>query len=137
MPLSKRTIKSTQRDISLFCRTGKDVGSTLDKIQCKHKHNTNLILPIKKIKNLLIVIKIKLIINVPFHSIARSLPPPAGHGHRKPLKCGQPLALTLQEMTVQQATQMHPADTSGPCGFHEQTDCEITRKVKNKAEKDT
>jgi len=75
--------------------------------------------------------------NVPFHSTARSLPPPAGHGHRKPLKCGQPLASTLLEMTVQQATQMHPVDTSGPCGFHEQTDRDITQKVNNKAEKDS
>jgi len=82
----------------------------------------------KGIKSLKLVIKIKLTINVPFHSTARSLPPLAGHGHRKPLKCGQPLASTLQEMTVQQATQMHPADTSGPCGFHEQTNCKTNKK---------
>jgi len=88
----------------------------------------------KGIRSLKLVIKIKLTINVPFHSTARSLPPLAGHGHREPLKCGQPLASTLQEMTVQQATQMHPADTSGPCGFHQQTNCKI-KKVYNKAEK--
>lgn len=75
-----------------------------------------------------------MIINAPFHSIARSPPPPAGHGHRKPLKCGQPLASALQEMTVRQATQMHPTDTSGPCGFHEQTDHEI-KKLKTKLKK--
>lgn len=73
-------------------------------------------------------------INAPFHSTARSPPPPAGHGHRKPLKCGQPLASALQEMTVRQATQMHPTDTSGPCGFHEQTDHEI-KKLKTKLKK--
>ena len=122
----KRTIMHTQGDISLFCQ-GFGLSCTQNYIMQTQT---------KRIKSLELVIKIKLTINVPFHSTARSLPPLAGHGHRKPSKCEQPLASTLQEMTVQQATQMHPADTSGPCGFHEQTNCKITKRFTTKLKKD-
>lgn len=61
-------------------------------------------------------------IKVPCHSIVRSLPPLADLDHRKPLKCEQPWASSLQGKTVQQATQMHPTGTSEPCGYQQQTE---------------
>lgn len=68
------------------------------------------------------VLYFELLIMLPSHSTVRSLLPQAGLCHKKPSKCEEPLASTLQERTVQQATQTLPAGTSGPCGCHAQTD---------------